>query len=67
MVDKPRPLSMVEDNGDFGKDPEWPGPLIFLGEIPNMPGHCVVIEIVSKELHIGYHTDRFEELPEDET
>ena len=38
---------------------------LFLGEIPNMPGHCVTVgdfgEIIS-----GYHTDNFKEiLPED--
>ena len=38
--------------------------LLFLGEIPNMPGHCVVVS--SDKICIGYHTDRFEEISEDQ-
>lgn len=39
---------------------------IFLGEIPNMPGHCIVYDTLSKQMMIGYHTENFEEIPEDE-
>jgi len=34
---------------------------IFLGEIPNMPGHCVVVDSSTDKIFSGYHTDRFGE------
>ena len=40
--------------------------MIFLGEIPNMMGHCAVARsdgIISS----GWHTDNFVELTDDET
>jgi len=40
---------------------------IFLGEIPNMPGHCVVADHGSGKIYSGYHTDNFVELRKDET
>jgi hypothetical protein len=40
---------------------------IFLGEIPNMPGHCVIAEKMSGKIHAGYHTESFIELTSDET
>ena len=36
-----------------------------LGEIPNMPGHCVVADH-SGRIYSGYHTDHFIELRKDE-
>jgi len=39
--------------------------LIYLGEIPNMPGHGVFAG-GSGKIHIGYHIDEFVELTEDE-
>lgn len=39
---------------------------VFLGEIPNMPGHCVVADHRTGQLHSGYHTEHFIELTEDE-
>lgn len=41
--------------------------LLFLGEIPNMPGHCAVAEVKSGKVQVGYHTSRFVEIPEDQT
>lgn len=41
--------------------------LIYLGEIPNMEGHCVVIGHLSKKIYSGFHTDIFRELTEEET
>jgi hypothetical protein len=38
---------------------------LFLGEIPNMPGHCALAESNGKVM-FGYHTDEFIELTEDE-
>jgi hypothetical protein len=40
---------------------------IFLGDIPNMPGHCVVAEQDSGRVYAGYHTEHFIELTEEET
>lgn len=37
--------------------------LLFLGEIENMPGHCVVVNRAGK-VFWGYHTDNFQ-LPKD--
>ena len=42
------------------------GAYIFFGEIPNMPGHCIVCDEDGK-VYIGYHTDHFEELSDEET
>ena len=39
---------------------------VFFGEIPNMPGHCVVAEHKSGRIYSGYHTDNFVELGKDE-
>jgi hypothetical protein len=35
---------------------------IFIGEIPNMPGHCVLADHQTGKLYSGYHTDNFVEL-----
>ena len=40
---------------------------VFLGEIVNMPGHCVVAEMPTGHIHSGWHTDNFVELSDDET
>ncbi|HQL49936.1 MAG TPA: hypothetical protein PLR91_01975, partial [Kiritimatiellia bacterium] len=40
---------------------------IFLGEIPNMQGHCVVVGQKSGKVFCGYHIEDFIELTEDET
>jgi len=32
---------------------------IYLGEIPNMPGHCVVIGHGSGKVYSGYHIENF--------
>ena len=39
---------------------------IFFGEIPNMEAHCLVMDGVSGRMYVGYHTDSFIELTEDE-
>lgn len=39
--------------------------VLFLGEIKNMEGHCIVVKKNGKVLW-GYHTDNFEALTEDE-
>lgn len=40
--------------------------VIFLGEIPNMPGHCVVAGCTTGKIYSGLHTDNFVEMQEDE-
>lgn len=42
------------------------GVYVFLGEIPNMPGHCVVVDHRSGKVFSGYHTENFAEIPDDE-
>jgi hypothetical protein len=39
----------------------------FLGEIPNMPDHCVVVSVRSGKIYTGYHSTNFLELSESET
>lgn len=42
---------------------------IYLGEIPNMPGHCIVMDDDGKH-YVGFHTENFKEIsdeyPEDD-
>ena len=51
-------------SGVFKKDPAMI--FIFLGEIPNMLGHGIFIGRDSGKIYSGFHTDSFEEIPEDE-
>ena len=44
----------------FDKD-NW---FIYLGEIPNMPGHCVVAGHESGKIYSGYHIDNFKLSPD---
>ena len=39
---------------------------IFLGEIPNMKEHCVIVGRLSGRIYSGYHIQDFEELTENE-
>lgn len=39
--------------------------LIFLGEIPNMPEHCVLIDKKTGKIHYGYHTENFYEIDDE--
>jgi hypothetical protein len=32
-----------------------------------MPGHCVVADMKTGKLYSGYHTERFVQIPDDET
>lgn len=38
---------------------------IFLGEIPNLPRHCIVMDSGGK-MYTGYHTENFVEIAEDD-
>ena len=39
---------------------------VMIGEIEQMPGHCIVIENGTGAVHTCFHTDDFIELTEDE-
>lgn len=39
---------------------------IYLGEIPNMSGHCITIGHKTGKPYSGYHVENFEEIPEEE-
>jgi hypothetical protein len=41
-------------------------PYVFFGDIPNMPGHCIVADHRTGKLYSGYHTENFLEIPQDE-
>jgi len=41
-------------------------PYVFLGEIPNMEGHCIVIDHSNGSVHSGYHIENFIEMTEDD-
>lgn len=65
----PRPLSLVRYRYDavpvdfHAKYPFMIGrTYVYLGEIPNMPGHCVVADHVTGQVHSGYHCENFEEI-----
>ena len=69
----PRKLSLVKFNtsqfprGSRRKYPFRAGAAyVFFGEIPNMPGHCVVADQRSGQIYSGYATDDFVELTEEE-
>ena len=39
---------------------------IFLGEIPNAPGHCVLADLDTGKIEGMWHTDNFREATEEE-
>lgn len=70
----PRQYSLVRFQFDLvpaeyhNKYPFVPGGVyVFFGDIPNMPGHCVVADPTTGRVHSGYHTEWFAEVPDDET
>ncbi len=76
MESKPRQYSLVKLT-DFMKNwlrenEQENSPLlfeevfVFLGEIPNMPEHCIVSGHKSGKTLSGYHTSNFVELGDDE-
>jgi hypothetical protein len=74
MAKHPRRLSLVKFDASRiprGFRRKYPfrrnATYIFLGEIPNMPGHCVVADSRSGKIHSGYHTNNFVELEKDES
>lgn len=74
MTKIPRQYSLVRflfDSMELKYHSQYPftrkGVYIFFGEIPNMPGHCVVADHQTGKLYSGFHTENFAELSEDET
>lgn len=66
----PRQYSLIKIDPEYSESivpPFRTGEIfIFLGEIPNMSGHCVILNTKTHEIHYGYHTEDFVELTEDE-
>lgn len=58
-------VDFYSQSGVFAADPRMV--FIYLGEIPNMAGHGIFIGMDSGKIYSGFHTDSFEEIPEDET
>lgn len=67
-----RPLALVRLKPEFahsaGSDLPFINdfPLVYLGEIPNMPEHGVFAGHKSGRVYSGYHIWQFEELPSEE-
>ena len=57
-------IKLLHDNGyDIeNKDDVF----VYMGEIPNMSGHCVVMNITISKLIISHHVDSFRELRDEE-
>ncbi|HEY9197816.1 MAG TPA: hypothetical protein VIR60_00530 [Gammaproteobacteria bacterium] len=73
MAKSPRKLSLVKLKKKWASEPatqELPFindmPLVFLGEIPNMPEHGVFVGHRSGKIYSGYHIFQFVELSESE-
>ena len=67
VTPRTKKLSIVMYLGDVKKDKafENSAAVLFLGEIPNMPGHCAVVTRSGLVLW-GYHLDSFRLATEDE-
>jgi hypothetical protein len=66
----PRQYSLIRQTKEWDGETFKKGQMfIYLGEIPNMPEHCVIVTAGGKwgKTLVGVHTERFEEVPEDET
>jgi hypothetical protein len=68
----PRPLSLVKLRSELEAQVQvrYPFsddmPMVFLGEIPNMPEHGVFVGFHSGKVYSGYHVYNFVELASDE-
>lgn len=52
------------EKDDFNYPFKYHESLLFLGEITNMPGHCILVNRYHQTFW-GYHTNNFEIEPED--
>lgn len=68
---QPRPMALVQLRADVpaevaGRYPfHGDLPLVFLGEIPNMPEHGVFVGYRSGRVYAGFHIRHFEEVAAD--
>lgn len=44
-----------EKNGDANASHSF----AYLGEIPNLPGYCIVVDVTTGLTHVGYRTEQF--------
>lgn len=65
-----KPYTMCKFEAPIGMWNEYPfskhDRFVFLSEINNMEGHCVVVNWKTGQVLSGYHTDDFVELTEEE-
>ena len=73
MAKSPRKLSLVKLKKKWASEPAIQAsslfkdlPLVFLGEIPNMPEHGVFVGHSSGRIYSGLHIGQFTELLESE-
>jgi len=73
MAKSPRKLSLVKLKEKWASEPAIQAspffkdlPLVFLGEIPNMPEHGVFVGHSNGQVYSGLHICQFIELSEDE-
>ena len=67
MRKNPRKLALVKFVGPrSGAKFKAEQVFVFLGEIANMPGHCVVADHFTGKIFSGYHTENFVELKDHE-
>ena len=52
--------------GDLGYGSKKPVVFVFLCEILNAPGHCVLVNLDNQKIETMRHTDEFREVTEDE-
>lgn len=51
---------------EYFKDKFEDSLFVFLGEIPNAPGHCILADLKTGKVEGIYHTENFREATEDE-
>ena len=71
----PRPLAWVKLDSS-GMAPEWVENytsifgrsdfLLYMGEMPNQRGHCVIYCPDQQKMHVGFHIENFIEMTDDE-
>ncbi len=71
----PRPLSWVKLNTAWMTKEQIDGyvevfgradSLLYMGEIPNQRGHCIVFNQDDNKMHVGFHIENFIEMTEEE-
>ncbi len=67
-----KPLTMVKVSENCGESKHYDkifgknAVFIYMGDIVQMPGHCVLIRVPDDKLFTCYHTDTFRALTEEE-